>query len=112
MSDKIVLIYTLFGSGEEARRVAMVLLNEKLIACANHFAPAVSQYVWPDENGKPDVREEQEFPVLLKTSQTLAQEAMERLKELHSFDTPAILSWQVWRTDPLFANWLGQQLKK
>ncbi|NQV94397.1 MAG: divalent cation tolerance protein CutA [Sphingomonadales bacterium] len=33
------LIYSTFGSAEEARSVAKTLLQEKLIACANHFVP-------------------------------------------------------------------------
>jgi len=107
MSGKIVLIYTLFGTGEEARHIAMTLMREKLIACANHFAPAVSQYQWQG-----DFCEEQEFPVLFKTNEDNIDQAMARLKVLHSFDTPAILSWKTWKGDPEFHKWLGQQLEK
>ena len=63
MTVRPVLIYTTFGSAEEGRRIAQTLLQERLIACANHLAPAISQYEWQGE-----IHEEQEFPALLKTN--------------------------------------------
>lgn len=102
----VSLIYTTFGSSEEARRVAMTLLQEKLIACANHLAPIVSQYEWQDE-----FHEEQEFPALLKTSTAKVEPAMTRLRELHSFDTPAILSWNAENADADYAKWLQGQVQ-
>ncbi len=101
----ISLIYTTFGSSEEARRVAMTLLQERLIACANHLAPIVSQYEWQDE-----FHEEQEFLALLKTSAAKAEAAMIRLRELHSFDTPAILSWNAENADADYAKWVWGQV--
>ncbi len=105
MSDRPVLIYSLFGSSTEANQVARTLIEEKLVACANHFEPAVSQYVWDGE-----FCEEQEFPVLLKTTEPQAKSAMKRLKILHSYETPAILSWSVDVGDPAYAKWLSKQI--
>ncbi len=105
MTDQPVLIYSVFGSSIEAKQVAKTLIEEKLIACANHFAPAVSQYVWEGE-----LCEEQEYPVLLKTVESLTKPAMARLKALHSYDTPAILSWSADDSDPAYAKWLSGQI--
>ncbi len=105
MTGKPSLIYTVFGSSTEANQVARTLIEEKLVACANHFAPAVSQYVWEGE-----FCEEQEYPVLLKTLETQAEAAMQRLKTLHSYDTPAILSWPADQSDPAYAKWLSEQI--
>ena len=105
MTDEPVLIYTLFGSGVEAKQVAGNLIEEKLIACANHLAPASSQYVW-----KGETCEEQEYPVLLKTMASRTDAAMARLKALHSYDVPAILSWSADKCDPDYARWLSGQM--
>ncbi len=101
------MVYTLFGSAEEARRVTAILMQEKLIVCANHLAPAVSQYLWEDE-----LVEEREHPSLFKTSDSNVAVTMARLKELHSYDTPAILSWLVDQADPAFGNWVKAQLQQ
>ncbi len=105
MSDKPALIYTTFGSSAEAKQLARTLIEEKLIACANHLAPAVSQYVWEDE-----LCEDEEYPVLLKTMESQAAAAMARLKTLHSYDMPAILCWFVDESDPDYAKWLSGQV--
>ncbi|WP_417620660.1 divalent-cation tolerance protein CutA [Parasphingorhabdus sp.] len=106
MTGSVALIYSTFGSAEEARRVALSLLQEKLVACANHFAPVVSQYEF---QGK--LHEEQEFPALLKTSTEMVGPAMSRLSILHSFDTPAILHWVVDAADPDYEKWLLGQVR-
>lgn len=102
----ISLIYVTFGSAEETRRVARTLLQEKLIACANHLAPLVSQYEW-----KGEFREEAEFPILFKTTAKQVEKAMERIRDLHSFDTPVILSWDAEKADPNYAEWLKGQVQ-
>ncbi len=94
-------IYTLFGSQEDARRIAMTLLSEKLIACANHLGSALSQYEW-----KGEFCEEQEFPVIFKTGVEMVEAAMARLAELHPYDTPAILSWSAERVSADYAGWI------
>ena len=106
MTDSLSLIYTTFGEAEEARRVARILLEERLIACANHFAPIVSQYAYRGE-----FHEDEEFPVLLKTATGLINPAMERLLALHSFETPAILHWTVKASNAGYEKWLFGQVR-
>lgn len=86
--------------------MAFALLEEKLIACANHLAPVVSQYEFEG-----NFQEEREFPVVLKTSADRSGPAMARLAALHSFDTPAILQWVVDAADPGYEKWLLGQVK-
>ena len=106
MTRALSLIYSTFGSKEEARRVAKTLVEEQLIACANHFAPIVSQYEFEGA-----FHEDQEFPVLLKTASELVKPATERLLALHSFDTPAILHWTASASNPGYEKWLFDQVK-
>src|SRR3546814_5171782 len=93
MSD-LVLVYTLFADAGEARRLSRLLVGEGLAACANMLGPCTSIYEWQG-----DVREENEFPVLLKTAIEKRAALMARLAELHSYEVPAILSWQVMRSE-------------
>lgn len=107
MIDQPVLIYTTFGSSAEANQATKTLIEEKLVACANHLVPAVSQYIWEDE-----FCEEREYPVLIKTVKSQAEAAKARLKTLHSYDTPAILCWAADNSDPDYAKWLAKQVIK
>lgn len=104
MSD-LVLVYTLFADAGEARRLSRLLVGEGLAACANMLAPCTSIYEWQG-----DVREEDEFPVLFKTAREKRAALMARLAELHSYEVPAILSWEVMANDP-YADWIRCQTK-
>ena len=101
MTGSLSLIYSTFGSEEEALRVARQLLDERLVACANHFAPIVSQYEFQGE-----FHEDCEFPVLFKTAAVSVDEASKRLCALHSFDTPAVLHWPAGSGNPAYEKWL------
>jgi periplasmic divalent cation tolerance protein len=65
------------------------LLDEKLIACANLLAEVESIFEWDGQRGT-----EAEIGVLLKTDQSILDQAVERLGALHPYDTPAILGWK------------------
>ncbi len=100
------LIYTLFGSEEAARAACTMLIEERLIACTNRLAPATSQYRWQNE-----VREEREWPVILKTDDARASAAALRLAELHDYDVPPILLLPVETVFPPFEQWVAEQLR-
>ncbi len=101
------IIYTLFGSEEAARAACGKLLEEGLIACANRLAPATSQFRWQGE-----LREEREWPVILKTDDARAPGAANRLAELHDYDVPPILLLPVDTVFPAFEQWVAQQLRR
>ncbi len=102
--SEIALIYTLFPSSAEAERVCKTLLQENLVACANRFAPAISHFRWEGE-----VQAQEEHPVLLKANLDKAEQARDRLAELHSYDLPAIVMWPA-TTDAPFAGWIDEQV--
>ncbi len=101
---QIALLYTLFPSAMEASDVSQKLLTEGLIACANRMAPCVSHYMWEDA-----LHSEEEYPVLFKTAPDAAEAAMERLRSLHSYDTPAITAWLAEGTAQ-FAGWVKDEV--
>jgi periplasmic divalent cation tolerance protein len=99
--SEMVLIYSLFPSAGEAHDCCRVLLDEKLIACANRLAPAVSYFRWEDA-----VETTEEHPVLFKTSAIRAAAAMERIAQLHRYKVPAILAFPASDAHHPFASWV------
>ena len=102
----IILLYTLFGDIDEARAVCHQLVEERLAGCANILSPCTSIYEW-----KAEVRQEAEIPVLLKTTAVKIDALKSRLKELHSYELPAILSWET-AANGGYAEWIGQQTEQ
>lgn len=101
----LVLVYTLFGTADEAGAVCRQLVEEKLAGCANILSPCTSLYEWEGA-----MREDREVPALLKTTAAALDRLKARLTELHGYDVPAILSWPADANEG-YACWIGEQLK-
>ncbi|TNE60706.1 MAG: divalent-cation tolerance protein CutA [Sphingomonadales bacterium] len=95
------LIWCPFPDRESARHSANILLDEKLIACANLIGQMESIFDW---DGKRDSGEE--FGVLFKTDAGRLDQAVDRLAELHPYDIPAIMGWRCDSAPKETRNWL------
>ena len=100
------LIWCPFPNEAEARTVASVLLDEGLIACANLIPGMTSLFVWQGERG-----EAHEAGAIFKTHPALAEQAMARLEQLHSYQTPAIIALGSSLAAPSTAAWLAGLLE-
>lgn len=87
--NKIILLYVPYPSEAEARTAAKLLLEKKLIACANIF-PIKSIYQWQQS-----IKEEQEYILLAKTGLEQEITVRQEIEKNHSYKVPAILSWPV-----------------
>lgn len=96
------LVWCPFPDADEAARVAGILLDENLIACANIVPVMRSLYVWNGERG-----DGEEAGVLLKTNAALLEKLVERLGALHPYAEPAILGWRCDSASPGTTAWLG-----
>ena len=98
----IYSIHTTCSSEKEAENIAKTLLDKNLIACANMF-PVRSLYNW-----KGKLSDEQEFYLVMKTSKK--SEVIQKIKELHSYDLPCIISHQV-EANQDYATWVEETTK-
>jgi periplasmic divalent cation tolerance protein len=97
----IVTVYATFADAEEAERIARILVEERLAACANILGPCRSIYRWQGaiEGGE-------EVAALFKTRAELAERLIERLATLHSYEVPAAVVWPIERALPAYAAWV------
>ena len=80
-------MYSACSSLEEAKQIAFVLLEEGLAACINIYPQVISIYKWQAE-----ILENTEVVLLAKTQQASVGPLIDRIKSLHSYECPAILS--------------------
>lgn len=97
----IVTVYATFADAEEANRIALQLVEERLAACANILGQARSIYRW---QGK--VEQADEIAVLFKTTAGQSATLIRRLTEQHSYDTPAAVAWPVADVPEPFRKWV------
>ena len=100
------MIYVTTGSAKEAQDIGRALIEARLAACANVIDNVTSIFRW---QGK--VEEEAEAVLILKTRRDLVDEATDKIKELHSYDCPCILSYAIVGGNPDFLNWIVKETK-
>jgi len=100
---EITLFYIPVGSPEEATRLGHLAIEQHLAACANSF-PIQSTFPWVGE-----IQHEQEFVLILKTFPNLKEALREMISQSHSYEIPAILSWQA-EVNDTYATWMKVQL--
>jgi len=84
----VVTVYAVFANAAEAEAIDRAMIEERLAGCVNLLAGCRSIYRWEDK-----IETVGEVPALLKTTLDLADALIARIAELHSYDTPAIVTW-------------------
>lgn len=105
MSDTI-LVYTTFEEKEEALQLGRILLEKRLIACAQIDSPVDSMYWW---NGA--IEQAKEYRLLMKSSQSLWKELEHEICRCHSYDVPEILAVPVSEIGSDYHKWMQGALK-
>ena len=100
MSDLIVVLVTC-GSEEEALKIAKALIEEHLAACVNVISPIRSIYRW---EGK--IWDEREWLLIIKTQSHRFGELEKKVKSLHSYSVPEIVSLPIVEGSSSYLNWL------
>ena len=100
----IVTVYATFPTEEEAVRIARILVEERLAACANILGACHSIYRWQGE-----IEESAEVAILLKTRAGRAEALIARLAELHSYDVPAAMVWPIAYALGAYAEWVESE---
>ncbi len=71
-----------------------------LPACAQIEGPITSTYVWDEE-----VKDSEEYRLTLKTTNEKAQAAEDYIADVHSYDTPEIIQFEV-KTTSAYEEWV------
>ena len=97
---------TTAATPEEARRLARALVEERLAACATVIPGAESIYHW---EGKLETAAE--TLLLLKTTSEKVEALEVRLKDLHSYQTPEFLVFEVERGSRAYLEWIEASVR-
>ena len=100
-----ISVYITCGNKEEAGKIAEILVTEKLVACVNYF-PVNSVYVW---EGK--LEKSYEYVLLCKTRKENFGKIKTRVKEMHSYEVPAILAFEIFDGNKEYLDWVDGSVK-
>ena len=99
---KIVLIQTTCSTKEEARKIAKVLIEEKLAACIQIFE-IESFYNWNNEFCC-----DNETLLKIKTIKENFEKIKSRILELHSYDLPEIIQLDITNASEEYLKFIGE----
>ena len=100
MSEPMIVFVTC-GSEEEAIKISNALVEERLAACVNLISPIRSIYRWEEK-----IWDEKEWLLIIKTQKKRFQEIEARVKSLHSYSVPEIISLPIVEGSSSYLTWL------
>jgi periplasmic divalent cation tolerance protein len=104
MTDKIIVFVT-SESKEQAQNIAQSVVTGKLAACVNVLPGVRSCYVW---EGK--LTWSEEVLLLIKTTRGRFDQLQDRIKELHSYEVPEIVSVSIEDGFDKYIEWIDSSV--
>ena len=101
----VVVVFVTCPPGEEATRLARLLVSEKLAACVNVVGPIRSLYWW---EGK--VQDDAESLLVIKTRAERFPRLRDRIQQEHPYEVPEILALDVVDGAPAYLDWVVQSV--
>ncbi len=94
------IVYITAGNMDEAKMIGRYLVEKRLAACANIF-PISSIYIWKD-----NIEEAEEFVILAKTKSSRVKDIEKKVKEMHSYEVPCIVSFRMDEGSADYLKWI------
>jgi len=104
---RAIVMVTTVGDEEQGNLIAGEIVGRRQAACVNMVSGVRSFYRWQGE-----VCRDEEFLLVIKTLETEFDAVTATIQELHSYDLPEILAFDVARGEPGFLEWIADSLDK
>jgi periplasmic divalent cation tolerance protein len=104
---EFVFVYTTMPDNDVAKTLSVGLVEEKLAACVNIYAPMTSVYEW---EGK--IEAGLEVPVFIKTRADLVSKVIAFARPRHPYTVPCFLVLPIIAGNDDYLSWARQQTQK
>jgi periplasmic divalent cation tolerance protein len=104
-SQAIVIALTTLDDPQAAESLATALVERNLAACCQIVGPIKSMYRW-----KGKLEQSAEYQVWIKTRRDCWSELELAVHELHPYEVPQLLLFEITAASELYSKWLHEQL--
>jgi len=101
-----IVVFITASNNDEAKRIADGLVDSHLAACANIISGVESIFIW--QGKKEDAKESL---LIVKTKEKKFEELCKKVIELHSYDTPEIISMPISNGNKRYLDWIEEVVK-
>lgn len=105
-ADEAIVVLMTAANGEEAARLADLLIGAHLAACVQILPEMESVYRW---QGK--IERQPEILLIAKTARSKFDELEREVRALHSYETPEIIALPIVAGSGPYLDWLHASLK-
>lgn len=106
-TQSAIVMITTVGDEEQANHIARELVLRRHAACVNIFTGVKSVYRW-----KGKICRDGEFVLMIKTLASEYEAVAAAIRELHDYELPEILAFDIKKGDQDFLDWIAQSLDK
>ncbi len=99
------MAYVIAPDRSVARRIARIVLEQRLAACAN-LAPIESLYWW-----KGHLEQTREVLIVFKTRRTLVARLAAAVKAAHPYEVPCVVSYAMEGGLPAYLAWIDGETR-
>jgi periplasmic divalent cation tolerance protein len=100
----VTLAYITCPDLDDARRLGKILVAERLAACVNILPKMESHYWWNDK-----IESAQEVVLIAKTRSDAREALVERVLDLHPYETPCVVFLPVTGGNPDYLDWIARE---
>lgn len=104
---RAIVVVTTVGTEEQANLIAREIVARRQAACVNILPGVRSMYRW-----KGKICKDGELLLVVKTLEREFEGVAATIRELHNYELPEILSFNVSRAEPQFLQWIADSVDK
>lgn len=101
-----IVVLCMIDTYEAAKSIARTLVESKLAACVNIVPQITSIYSW-----KGEIVEDNEFLLIVKSKSEAYDKLEAKIKELHSYEVPEIIAFDINKGLPEYLRWIEENVK-
>lgn len=107
MHRPAIFAYVTAPDHATAVRIGRAIVEDRLAACANVIDGMTSIYRWNDQ-----IEQSAEVVLILKSTEDLTASLTDRVRELHPYDCPCVVTIPIQGGHDEFLEWITHETKK
>ena len=105
-AGKHIIVFVTAKDGDEAKKISLKLVEEKLVACANIVHGVSSIFFWEGKVDKAD-----EVLLVLKSKKSLFNKIIAAVKLVHSYTCPEIIAIPIVDGNKDYLRWIDASVR-
>lgn len=106
-NSKYLQVFITVPDKATARKIAKILLENRLVACVQVLGPITSSYWWQNT-----IENAREYLCIAKTCRRHFPRLKDTVEELHPYETPEIIGVSIATGAPGYLTWLAHELTR